>query len=288
MISIFQDITIQTPIKYILENKKYLLKAGIKIYLENNSNANILLYNYNKTNYFYLNNINNTLENLEENLYLEPDKDAVIYLFYKNNKESNLNFTIFKKEYIDNKVLIFRRCYGCEIYFGYSFNEKYISRIFKLEDILKTEYFIIDNPYNNISLINLEFYIYHSNLNYNFYKSINMNYGYNLLKSNESYSSQMIPNNNITNNYFYYQYISCKESNNQELYLYINDGQFKFQLGYTYGDFAFYYDIKIKSVSFTYNIEHISILNFCFTNNSYKIKTNYNRDFNIYFNSEMK
>ena len=281
MSSLRQDFTIFKPIKYIKANQKYLLKKNVKIFLDNKSQASIKLSSYDGNLIYIINKTDNSFENFGENLILESDKDTFIYLFYKKNKDSELSITIFKRDYPINKILFFENVEG-DIYYDYTFDKYYQSTINLNKIIINDNNIRIYYPYNNKKLLDLEYYIY-SNKKGEFYTLDNLNYGYNLLKINDKYISQIIFNNNETKFNFYYQYLTCGNSTdfNQELYIFYNNN-YKRKLEYTEGEIIL--ESMGNEIYFLYNIQKESFFNFYFTSeffdNDYK---NNNPDFYIYF-----
>ena len=279
MNSIIQDFIIYNSVKNIQANKNYILKLGTKVLLEQSIKTNINLYNYNSDEIYNLNQLNNTFENDIDNLRLISDENTVIYLFYKLRNDSKLHQFIFKREYVDKKVLILENNYE-KYYYGYGY-ENY-EPVNKYE--LKFNYFIkIYNPYQNITLPNDFIYaIYSENDEYPLYNlDFNLKSGYNLLESNNYISSLEIKNPYKNKNLFY-QYIECEEFTDHKFNLILN-GYDNREIQFSFGDFI----DDVEYLSLYYNTNKASIFNFYFTqyDEFYYLSLLKNDDkiFNIYF-----
>lgn len=215
---------------------------------------------------------------------LESDKDTAIFIFYKNIIELNLNVTIFKKENSTNKLLLYEKTKN-DIFFDYTFDKNYQSRKSSKNKIIpNNKYTRFYYPYNNNKLPNLDFYIF-SDTDNKYYTIDNFNYGFNTLKTNDNYISQLFYNKGSSESYLFYQYINCQNSTNGEgeIIIYVNE-EIKEKLDYSLGSFL-YFNSKIDSVSFSYHIKEKSIFYFFISKYNYNERENINPDFNIYFKS---
>ena len=109
--------------------------------------------------------------------------------------------------------------------------------------------------------------------------------GYNLLKTNKRYFTQII-HNEENKKYIHYQYIKCDDSDNygNEIYLYINEN-IKSTISY---DLKGFISSNIKTIFFEYFNYNSQILNFCFSNETFNNEINENRNFNLYFGSRSR
>jgi len=102
--------------KFLISYKRYLIRSYVKIILEENSDANIKVYDFNNNDVFIMNKTNLVFENINssKSLFLKSDKDNLIYIYYytkknlkifdhsKNNNSSIL--ILFSSDYENNKL----------------------------------------------------------------------------------------------------------------------------------------------------------------------------------------
>ena len=287
--SLYQDFTINNPIKFIKANNKYLLKKGIIIHLPSKIDVTIKLSTYDYKKNYIINKTCNTFENLDDNLIIESDKDTIIYLYYKRSTASDLKEIAYKRDYPKNLILLLNYKYinfYYEIFYDYTINSNYQSKTNLNKLLTRDRYIKFYYPYNNNnnSLLDVEFYVY-SSTESNFYHQKDLNYGYNLLKTGDKYFMSQVIYNNIIKKNLFYQYIKCNgnNDNNEELYI-ISNNNYKNKLSCTLGSYI-NYDVN-EEIYFIYNLKNDAIFNFYFSEYDQEpYSKNTRPEYKIYFAS---
>ena len=125
--------------KYLIANKKYLIRSNIKILLEENSDAKIKVYDLNNTE-IYIIDKDNSFENKDYNktLFIKSDKDALIYIYH--HIEENLKIFEHPKNASNSILILFSSdCENNKLEYATDFGfENYTSN--NLERIKLLEY----------------------------------------------------------------------------------------------------------------------------------------------------
>ena len=228
---LFNDFIIDNSnSKFILENKKYYMISNVTILLEENSDAEIKIYDLNDSEIYSLNKNNPTFENkiYNKTLYLKSNIDTLIYIYYQI-KENSKNFINQKNDNI--LIILSSDCRDKKLKYcidnGF---ENYIPNELNLID-LKTSKMFINSLENNETIIqkgtDYMAYIqceYDLINNYSdFYKNSTLNEGSYLLENNIYLNSNLYDNRkNI-----FYQIYKCSNDINNEFYASIDEMELK-------------------------------------------------------------
>ena len=203
--------------KFIIGNRRYLIINYLKILIEDNSDANIIItdiddnyiYTINKTYPIFENKIYNI-----KTLYLISDKDTLLYIYHQI-KNSAKNFVFPKNN--ENKILLVKSdCEENEMNYNFDSGfENYIPLNLTLKKLEAT--FLLVNTssfkYNKIQT-NADYFAYFecsTNLINNFsgiYENYVLHEGYNFIEKNKKININ-IKLDNLTNNIFY-QFFECE------------------------------------------------------------------------------
>ena len=207
--------------KYLLANKRYLIRSYMKIILEENSDAKIKVYDLNNTERYTIDNNNSLFANVDVNksLILKSDKDVLIYLYHymegysrifehpKNN--NNTFFVLFTSDCRYNK-LEYKTDFGFQ---NYTTN-------MELTELSSSKIFIPSKVISDIKLHKDIKYItymkcaYEPTLNDNisgFYENSTTKVGSYFIEENKD----IYINTNLDNNkkYIFYQIFECNKYN---------------------------------------------------------------------------
>ena len=218
--------------KFIIGNRRYLIINYLKILIEDNSDANIIItdiddnyiYTINKTYPIFENKIYNI-----KTLYLISDKDTLLYIYHQI-KNSAKNFVFPKNN--ENKILLVKSdCEENEMNYNFDSGfENYIPLNLTLKKLEAT--FLLVNTssfkYNKIQT-NADYFAYFecsTNLINNFsgiYENYVLHEGYNFIEKNKKININ-IKLDNLTNNIFY-QFFECETGKDNQFFISIDQNE---------------------------------------------------------------
>ena len=216
--------------KYLIANKTYFIRSYIKIYLEDNSDSQIIIYDLNNTEIYKINKTNQIFENFNYNkkIFLKSDKDCLIYIFHKIKENSRL--FVHQKNNSNNILVLFASdCENNELNYISDFgSENYMPLNLELRELS-------DNQISINSIINDEIKI-QNDINYitymecknnlignssSFFKNSTANEGSILIEKNEKMFIHNILDNDKNN--IFYQIFECNNITENEIFISIDN-----------------------------------------------------------------
>ena len=207
--------------KYLLANKRYLIRSYMKIILEENSDAKIKVYDLNNTERYTIDNNNSLFANVDVNksLILKSDKDVLIYLYHYMEGYSRI-FEYPKNNNNTFLVLFTSDCRYNKLEYKTDFGFQNYTTNMELTELSSSKIFIPSKVISDIKLHKDIKYItymkcaYEPTLNDNisgFYENLTTKVGSYFIEENKD----IYINTNLDNNkkYIFYQIFECNKYN---------------------------------------------------------------------------